>query len=346
MARQEGRPSLAVTVDNAAALVRLVNDLAPSHPWQAGEPVALGQLAAMLGLPVEEVRALIELINLGCGDALPGFFIEVDHRRQTLVPRHIDVPLARPLRLTELEANAALDALATAGIGAGDPLVQALGGALPLPSAPSPTSDRDDEGARSPSAATLALFAEAIDQRRPVLIGYRNRDGLVDQQRTVEPVRLSYDHQENAWYVHGWCRRAGGWRTFRLSRVTAASLLEETFEPREGAGEVPHALDNVDRASMAMLAIHDPQSLIDPDSWRGLVKVDYPLPIDRCRITDEEWERGAYIAAIPWNPRSQWLTSMVVQTLGGVEVLRPTELRAAVGKLAERMLEELGEKVR
>ncbi len=37
---------------------------------------------------------------------------------------------------------------------------------------------------------------------------------------------------------------------------------------------------------------------------------------------------------------------MVVQTLGGVEVLRPTELRAAVGKLAERMLEELGEKVR
>ncbi len=339
MARQEGRPSLAVTVDNAAALVRLVNDLAPDHPWQAGEAVPLALVASMLGLPVEEVGALVELINLGCGDALPGFFIEVDQRAQTLVPRRVDVPLARPLRLTEFESNAVREALSTAGIDDGDPLLQALRGSLPV----TPSSPDRDYG-RSATAEVIALFAKAIDQRRPVLMGYRSRDELLDQQRTVEPMRLSYDHRENAWYVHGWCRRAEGWRTFRLSRVTTAQLLEETFEPREGE-EMPRALDNVDRASMAILAVHEPRALVDPDSWRGLVRVEYPLPMDRCRITDEERDRGAYIAAIPWNPHSHWLASMVVQTLGGVEVLRPVELRAAVGELAQRtehMLAELG----
>ena len=72
------------------------------------------------------------------------------------------------------------------------------------------------------------------------------------------------------------------------------------------------------------------------------MRVEYPLPLDRCRITEEERQGGAFIAAIPWNPRSRWLATMVAQTLGGVEVLRPIELRDAVGELALQMLHNLG----
>lgn len=341
MARPAGRPSLAATVDKTAAVIRCINELASRAPWQTAEPVAMADIANALGLGVEEVVRIVDFIDLACGDVMPGICVELDARRQTLTPQQIDLPLSRPLRLTEFEANALLAALKTAGFPSHDPLVRGLRGALPQTPASEHDHTEPDMPAqvcqtRTPQARVISLVVSAIENHEVIELSYRGRGAHEVQLRAVEPARLSYDQRENAWYLHGWCRQADDWRTFRISRIDGARLTGETVAPREATA--PRALDNVDLAPMAILAVHDPLALVDPDSWRGLVRIEYPQPMDRMRLSDEERKAGAYMAAIPWNPQSDWLATMIVQTLGGVEAVRPAALRQTVADTASKLL--------
>lgn len=341
MARPAGRPSLAATVDKTAAVIRCINELASRTPQQTAEPVAVADIASTLGLGVEEVVRIVDFIDLACGDVMPGICVELDIRRQTLTPQQLDLPLSRPLRLTEFEANALLAALRTADFSSYDPLVQGLRGMLPQTPVSACNQTKSDIPAqarqtRTPQARVISLIVSAIENHEVVELGYRGRGAHEVQLRAVEPARLSYDQRENAWYLHGWCRQANDWRTFRISRIDDAHLTGEIIAPRKTTA--PRALDNVDLAPMAILAVHDPLALVDPDSWRGLVRIEYPQPMDRMRLSDDERKAGAYMAAIPWNPQSDWLATMIVQTLGGVEAVRPTALRQTIADMASKLL--------
>ena len=136
------------------------------------------------------------------------------------------------------------------------------------------------------------------------------------------------------WYVGAFCRRAQGWRTFKLSRIESVEETGERFD-RNGRGTFDlHGLDGVDRAPRAVLAVHDPSAVRGAYVWRGLERVDRPAAEDEGHLSDSDRRRGGFVASIPWVDDSPWLARMVAATFGDVEVLRPEALRAQVRDLA------------
>ena len=82
------------------------------------------------------------------------------------------------------------------------------------------------------TSEALATLQEGCRDHRPAAIRYYSYDRDAVTERVIEPYR-TFAH-EGAWYVRAFCRRSAQERTFRLDRVTAADLLEESFAPPAG----------------------------------------------------------------------------------------------------------------
>lgn len=76
----------------------------------------------------------------------------------------------------------------------------------------------------------LTVFQQAITQQRRVFLRYHSytRDEITE--RMVEPLKLTFSRE--AWYLSGYCLLRQAERDFRLDRIDAWRLLEETFTPR------------------------------------------------------------------------------------------------------------------
>lgn len=323
------RPSNAGGAQKLVRILRLVNDLAPRDLGLVGDPVPIGEFAAMAGMGVDEAVSCIRKINEGCGDALPEMLVMFDEETGSVTPFRIEGAFSRPLRLTPAEARGLVLALEEAGY-AEEQVVEKIRGAFPAIGAERFLDIRRTAEA-SPSHAVLALMTAAARTREVVEIEYRGPGGGQPSRRSVEPARIVYDEGQGTWYVVAWCRSSEAWRTFRIDRVASADATGERFSPRDRDGEEAFSFS---RSRVAVLAVHDPSAVWDAYDWRGLEKVASPDPFDRGRLADEEVARGAYIAEIPWIEGSYWLPQMLLRTMGGVEALRPVALRAAVRELA------------
>jgi predicted DNA-binding transcriptional regulator YafY len=76
----------------------------------------------------------------------------------------------------------------------------------------------------------LALLQRAIVERRLVFLRYHSYNRDETTERVVEPARLTFSGE--AWYLSGYCRLRQAERAFRLDRIDAWRLLDETFAPR------------------------------------------------------------------------------------------------------------------
>lgn len=84
----------------------------------------------------------------------------------------------------------------------------------------------------------LALLRDALSRGRRVEFDYLNARGE-QERRGVDPLRL--DSVDNDWYLRGWCHLRQGIRTFRLDRMTEATLTDTPVEPHDPA-LLPRAL--------------------------------------------------------------------------------------------------------
>ncbi|KPQ19942.1 helix-turn-helix transcriptional regulator [Halomonas sp. hl-4] len=73
----------------------------------------------------------------------------------------------------------------------------------------------------------LILFATATQARQRARLAYRD-DRAQHSDRVLNPYGLVY--REGRWYVSGWCHLRRDLRSFRLDRITEATLLEASFE--------------------------------------------------------------------------------------------------------------------
>jgi predicted DNA-binding transcriptional regulator YafY len=82
-----------------------------------------------------------------------------------------------------------------------------------------------------PRTAVLSAVEEAVLTSRVLSIDYVDRDGRRTDSRLVEP--FGFAGVDDTWYLMAWCRLRGGGRSFRLDRVVAAAVIDETAPPRD-----------------------------------------------------------------------------------------------------------------
>lgn len=91
----------------------------------------------------------------------------------------------------------------------------------------------------SPAAENVfRTVLSALTQERLLGIVYTSPRSNERTERTVEPHHLQ--HYQGSWVLLAWCRRAGDWRKFFLSRMERASILPEGFTPRPRDVWKPH----------------------------------------------------------------------------------------------------------
>jgi predicted DNA-binding transcriptional regulator YafY len=76
----------------------------------------------------------------------------------------------------------------------------------------------------------LSVFQQAIMEQRRVFLRYHSYTRDETTERVVEPQRLTFSGE--AWYLSGFCQLRQAERAFRLDRIDAWRLLDETFTPR------------------------------------------------------------------------------------------------------------------
>jgi len=271
-------------------------------------------------IPAEELEehlSLLNLVNFGGGcytiyTELTDGFVHVDKELWG------DTFRTAP-RLTPLEARAIRLALEYVGpmiaADAHTPLdkvrkkLEDTFGQFELTQNPEPTIERAEED-------LIAVLARGRDERRLVEIEYQKEVDAQPSTRLVEA--YVFERALPHWYVHTWDRTSDGERSFRLDRMRSATLLEETFEPREG---------------------------FEPTRLRGarVARVLYTPEIARYEI-----ERGARKLAgggalreIPVGS-DEWLESEILSKRGEAMVLEPPELRARIAARARELAKELG----
>ena len=96
------------------------------------------------------------------------------------------------------------------------------------------------------SADALAYAREALIARRKLELSYAKADGAATK-RTVRPLGLFF--WGRTWTLAAWCELRQDFRNFRLDRIAASTMLDETFEDEAG------------KALRDMLARYGPEAL-------------------------------------------------------------------------------------
>jgi predicted DNA-binding transcriptional regulator YafY len=181
------------------------------------------------------------------------------------------------------------------------------------------------EGAARPATATLLSLGAATRANRRVSLTYRSWRGGVSL-RLVDPYGLVF--HAGRWYLTGHDHRRGEVRTFRLDRISAVDTGEETFE-------VPAGFDPVGHVTRALAGV--------PYTWECEVLLETDLGQARRRIPASVAELTETADGVLMRTRAQSLPGMA-QMLAGMAwpftILRPEELRAAVGAHAARLTEQ------
>ena len=81
------------------------------------------------------------------------------------------------------------------------------------------------------SADALALAREAVIARRKLELSYASADGAASK-RTVRPLGIFF--WGRTWTLAAWCELRHDFRNFRLDRVAASTMLDETFADEAG----------------------------------------------------------------------------------------------------------------
>ncbi len=91
----------------------------------------------------------------------------------------------------------------------------------------------------SPAAETVfRAVLSALTQEHLLKILYTSPRTNERTERTVEPHHLQ--HYQGSWVLLAWCRKAGDWRKFFVSRMEQAHTLPEGFTPRARDDWRPH----------------------------------------------------------------------------------------------------------
>jgi predicted DNA-binding transcriptional regulator YafY len=172
----------------------------------------------------------------------------------------------------------------------------------------------------------LAVLAQGCRDSEQVRFDYRRRDGE-ETRRLVEPHKLVSAGRR--WYLVAWDVRRADWRSFRVDRLTGASLAGVRFRPRRlPAGD---AAEFVARSISSM-----------PMAYEATVVADGPVGEvrDLLRWTDAQFEEFGGACRIHLRGDSIEGLAIVIAVVAvrfDVEVDGPTEVVARLKEVSRRL---------
>ncbi|MER6328660.1 helix-turn-helix transcriptional regulator [Streptomyces sp. NPDC001034] len=192
-------------------------------------------------------------------------------------------------------------------------------------------TDRPGEPA-TPDAGILLTLADAVRHHRPVSIRYTDRDG-----RRSERTLHAYGIVAHAgrWYVTGLDPRLDEDRTFRLDRVVDARTLPGSFEAPpvpDPAQRVLSGFATAEYRHAVTLRVHGTPEQIRAHLPAAVATLADDGPATTEDRTDERWLRVELRVE-----RLDWLPSALAALDRPFTIERPTELRALVLALAQRL---------
>jgi proteasome accessory factor BC len=165
------------------------------------------------------------------------------------------------------------------------------------------------------------VVSGAIAGRRLVELEYYKENEDEFTRRVIEPYKLLNGQQ--GWYVHAWDTERDAPRSFRLDRIKSASVLDETFEPREGVEPDVHGWPRTGEVPASRAA----RLWISPGRARWARE-------DRRLL--EELADGSVVVELSY-AGADWLAREVLKEAGDAVVLEPDEARRAVLEAAEAL---------
>lgn len=312
-------------MSGAGATDRLARLLALVPYLVKNRGVEVARAALDFGITEDQLVKDLELVFVcGLPGHLPDDLIEADWESGRIYLDNADA-IAQPLRLVMDEVIALLVGLrALADVPGGDDsgalasatakLTAAAGEAATLADALSVDLDDDSD------PAVRALAEQAVSQGRRLHLRYLVPGRDEATERDLDPHRVV--NLAGAWYVQGWCHRAQARRTFRLSRVLHAHLLDVPVAqapPPEG-----------DLEDVLAPGADAPVVELELDARHRWVAEQYP-PVQ------ERMVRSRLVVTIPvWDPG--WVRQLALLSGGGVRVRSPRWLAEQVAEEARRAL--------
>lgn len=172
----------------------------------------------------------------------------------------------------------------------------------------------------------LALFIQAIEERREVSFSYSKSGGLEPQERRVRPWKLMY---RGGWYLIGHCLDRMAERRFKLSRMIDQPTLGEAT-----GYDIPNAIAGI-AEPWAAASEFTARISVDPGQVRAITRRLGGKLIDGGADKDD-WP----VTEVPYGD-SAALAGFLVGFGDAVRVLEPQELRQAVVDRLDRIIDAM-----
>jgi proteasome accessory factor C len=253
-----------VKLSTAEKLQRLISIVA----WIHGRGGAtIDEVCQRFGISKSELIAQLEMANMigAESEEYTDMPVEVTFEGDTV--RVFLMEFHRPLSLTPAQGLALVAAgagsAALPGSDPDGPLARALAKlAKVLGIDPNESIDVDLGDA---DAGVLDDLRRAVEEDRQVELDYWSAGRDDHTHRVVDPWRVFSD--EGAWYLQGWCHRAGDARVFRVDRVQDLTVLDEHFRRPK---QLPDAV-------AYRAGAEDPRVVLDLDADARWVPGTYPV---------------------------------------------------------------------
>jgi proteasome accessory factor C len=318
------RDPAAIRPERFARLVTLASILIDAG--RAGERLRSEDVCDRLQITDQELREdvnVLNVVNFGGGSYV--LYAEVgDDGWVEVDPEPYSDNFARPARLLPVEAKSLVAAIDLIGehlpegalASARDKIVAALG------------SDPSEQGLQiatvgGDDSSIARVINEAVAGRRLLRMDYYKANEDEFSERTVEPYALVNGIE--GWYVASFDPARADLRHFRLDRIKAAEVLDDTFEPRP---EMDAAADVEGWARTGEVAASRTARVWFAPERARWAREDQSVA--------DELSDGAVVVDLPF-AGTDWLVRRVLAEAGDAAVLEPEDARAAVRRAVSKL---------
>ena len=168
-------------------------------------------------------------------------------------------------------------------------------------------------GKRAFDNSKFEIIKTAVIQCKEIKIVYENTNGE-RSKRIIQPLKISYKSKE--WYLKAFCMEKQDFRIFKLNRIVALELLENTFVPRI----YQESKNNLQQTYPQIILLFSKE-------------IAYRV-YDEFDETEIEYQENGDLKVCVEMPVDTWLTGYLLSFGVQVEIIEPEYLKGVIAAQA------------